>query len=78
MMCDVIVYFVVVFTDGHKEARVRWVNHKNTKTLVGQLTKPEELKKYDINLYNVEDIKISVVKPFDCSKGPANEAPAKR
>lgn len=78
MLCDVILYFVVVFSDGHKENRVKWVNHEVAGTLVYSMTHFEQMKELDKTFERVEDIKLDFVAPYDCLKGPNVQKKTKR
>lgn len=78
MMCDIILYFTVIFADGHKEDRIRWATKETASGLVGAMLHPEELRKLDMTFHDVQNLKIKIVKPFDCDKGPDEQAPKRK
>lgn len=77
MLCDVVLYFVVVFSDGHKENRVKWTDHLSAGQLVFSMMHYDEMKSFDKTFDRIEGALIEAVKPYDCLKGPTDEKTTK-
>jgi hypothetical protein len=74
MVCNAVLLYVLVFTDGHRENREKWTDKADAIHLVATLHSPEFYKAYP-ELKAVEGIELKVnLPPFDCNTGPRDES----
>jgi len=57
MICDVIVSFILVFVDGHKESREKWMDHEVAQSFKQTLENPDFLKDLDV-VQSIQNFKI--------------------
>ena len=76
MLCNVILSFVLVFSDGHTEKRVKWVDHSTAETIVLLLNDKQWLNNVDPPscCSKATNVTIEEVEQFDCEKGPVETA----
>lgn len=72
MICNAILYFTLVFSDGHKEKREKYVDVSTAIHLIDSMqhdpkTK-EELKKEGV--VDTRDFRIVETDPYSCISGP--------
>jgi hypothetical protein len=67
-LCNAILAFVLVFNDGHKENREKWVTSDVGFMFAEKLQDPEYMK--DLGVKSVENITVKTVQPYDCNVGP--------
>lgn len=69
MICNIVLYYTLVFMDGHKEAHTKWVDKETAAIYSAMFQNPK-----DINPPNccsaIIDINFKEVAPYDCYKGP--------
>ena len=70
MLCDVILTFVLHFADGHTEDRLKWVDRKNATEFMHPDPEVLRMLKESFGVVKIDNYKIQIVKPYDCSKGP--------
>ena len=72
MLCNALLTFMLVYNDGHKEDRTKWMTRDVAELFVHGITDPEFLAQVDPPscCKAVENIKITDVKPYDCVHGP--------
>jgi hypothetical protein len=72
MICNVILTFLVLYSDGHKEDRTKWMSKDMAKRFVYMYKHDEQIKTScrEMGIIEVKNFKIKDVKPYDCYKGP--------
>jgi hypothetical protein len=68
MLCNVLLYFTIVFSDGHTEPRTKWMSRDVAEYFVKDIPNNPYIKEDGIE--EVKDFKIVDVPPYDCFKGP--------
>lgn len=71
MLCDVLLTFIIVFSDGHKENRIKWITRDVAEEFIKTNKDPEFLKMLQNNgVDHAENFNIKSVPPYDCARGP--------
>ncbi len=70
-MCTIVLTYMLIFTDGHKEPRTKWVDAQQATEMVQQATNPEVLKELKgFGIDSITDLEVKEVPPYNCITGP--------
>ena len=70
-MCDRLVHYTLVFTDGHREDRTKWMDHNVAKNFENSQNNPEIKRMLQDNgITGTINWILEEVPPYDCMKGP--------
>ncbi len=70
-MCDAILTFMLVFSDGHREPRTKYMDRATASEVVMWTASDDgKLAMLQYDVVEVREMKVSNVKPFKCTEGP--------
>ena len=70
-MCDRLVHYTLVFADGHKEERIKWMDHNVAKIFKNSQNVPEIKRMLlDNGIVDTTDWILEEVPPYNCMRGP--------